>query len=253
MKATRWLSVEMWLVYCWCQFSEDSEVRCRGGERGVLRSINSCTNCASVPWVNHFVSAEWAMLPAPTCPFPPNIRCAGWGWGRSTLGCSPPFNMLLLCVGEVPLLVKQWAGHILAYKRWLQWIFICAKVALLVMRLQGEILGSQMRFSDAYLLDLFECLWSISQCLTTRVCIPWYLSHSVTEEQLFLPMDSVMGNSIGGVEIYTSHELGNPFNSELFHFAQLLKDLNLPLYCAPIYGQITTSVSLNWASQSQSQ
>ena len=68
-----------------------------------------------------------------------------------------------------------------------------------------------------------------------------------------LPMDSVMGNSIGGVEIYTSHELGNPFNSELFHFAQLLKDLNLPLYCAPIYGQITTSVSLNWASQSQSQ
>ena len=37
-------------------------------------------------------------------------------------------------------------------------IFICAKVALLVMRLQGENLGSQMRFSDAYLLDLFECL-----------------------------------------------------------------------------------------------
>ena len=139
--------------------------------------------------------------------------------------------------GEVPLLVKQWAGHILAYKRWLQWIFICAKVALLVMRLQGEILGSQMRFSDAYLLDLFECLWSISQCLTTRVCIPWYLSHSVTEEQLFLPMDSVMGNSIGGVEIFTSHELGDLLNSVFLHFDLQLKDHNLPLYCAHIWGK----------------
>ena len=123
------------------------------------------------------------------------------------------------------------------YKRWLQWIFICAKVALLVMRLQGEILGSQMRFSDAYLLDLFECLWSISQCLTTRVCIPWYLSHSVTEEQLFLPMDSVMGNSIGGVEIYTSHELGDLLNSVFLHFDLQLKDHNLPLYCAHIWGK----------------
>ena len=62
---------------------------------------------------------------------------------------------------------------------------------------------SQMRFSDVYSLDLPECLWSASQCLTTRVCGPWYGSPSVAEEQLFLPMDSWAGMSIEEVNIYT--------------------------------------------------
>ena len=44
-----------------------------------------------------------------------------------------------------------------------------------------------MRFSDAYLLDLPGCLWSVSQCLTPRVCGPWYGSLSVAEEQLLPP------------------------------------------------------------------
>ena len=35
--------VEMWLVNCWSQYSEGSEVRGRGGERGLQKFINSCT------------------------------------------------------------------------------------------------------------------------------------------------------------------------------------------------------------------
>ena len=185
---------------CWCQFSEDSEVRCRGGERGVLRSINSCTNCASVPWVNHFVSAEWAMLPAPTCPFPPNIRCAGWGWGRSTLGCSPPFNMLLLCVGEAPLLVKQWAGHILAYKRWLQWVFICAKVGIASDAVTGwETWGHRGdSLKHVYLISSNAFDLSLNDWPPERVFHDTY-PIQLLRSDYYLPMDSVMGNSIGGV------------------------------------------------------
>ena len=62
-----------------------------------------------------------------------------------------------------------------------------------------------------------------------------------------LPMDSVMGNSIGGVEIYTSHELGiflTLYSSTLINNWKTL----IYLCTAPPYGQITTSVSLNWAS-----
>ena len=35
-----------------------------------------------------------------------------------------------------------------------------------------------MRFSNVFLLDLPKCLWSVSQCLTTRVFGPWYWSRS---------------------------------------------------------------------------
>ena len=67
---------------------------------------------------------------------------------------------------------------------------------------------SQMRFSDVCLLDLPKCLWSVSQCLTTRVCGPWYWSPQLLRSNCYLPMDSLVGMSIEEVKIYTSHELG---------------------------------------------
>ena len=53
------------------------------------------------------------------------------------------------------------------------------------------------------LLYLPECLWSASQCLTTRVCGPWYLSLSITEEQLLPPDGQCSGQQYWrGYDLY---------------------------------------------------
>ena len=52
-----------------------------------------------------------------------------------------------------------------------------------------------------------QCLWSASQCLTTRVCGPWYGSPQLLRSNCYLPMDSLVGMSIEEVNIYTWHDL----------------------------------------------
>ena len=200
----KWMWRGSWAWRCdWSTAGASAEraVKCAAGiERGVCRSLSNlaqlCFSALSEPFC-----LCWMSNAARThVPFPPNTRCAGWGWGRSTLGCSPPFNMLLLCVGEAPLLVKQWAGHILAYKRWLQWVFICAKVGIASDAVTGwETWGHRGdSLKHVYLIssnafDLFLNDWP-----------PERVFHDTDPIQLLrsnynLPMDSVMGNSIGGV------------------------------------------------------
>ena len=155
-----------------------------------------------------FIDADWCFdfvwMSNAACthvPFPPNIRCAGWGWGRSTLGCSPPFNMLLLCVGEAPLLVKQWAGHILAYKRWLQWVFICAKVGIASDAVTGwETWGHRGdSLKHVYLISSNAFDLSLNDWPPERVFHDTY-PNQLLRSNYYLPMDSVMGNSIGGLK-----------------------------------------------------
>ena len=202
------------------------------------------------PRNNMYTAAAWMFLRSTRVPFPPNIRCAGWGWWRSTLGCSPPFNMLLLCVGEAPLLVKQWAGHILAYKRWLQWVFICAKVGIASDAVTGwetwghrcdSLMHIYLISSNAF--DLYLNVWPPERVFHDTYPI------QLLRSNYHLPMFSVMGNSIRGVEIYTSHELGifltlysrrSGFNWKTIIY----------LCIAPTYGEITTSVPPYCASKS---
>ena len=56
-------------------------VKCAAGVVRELADVDQFLhNCALVPQVNHYVSAECAMLcPHPCTTFPPNTRCAGCG------------------------------------------------------------------------------------------------------------------------------------------------------------------------------
>ena len=45
----------------------------------------------------------------------------------------------------------------------------------------------QWRFSEVWLLNLFECLLSVYQCISTRVCGLWYGSPETAEDHLFPP------------------------------------------------------------------
>ena len=81
-------------------------VKCAAGVVRELADVDQFLhNCALVPQVNRYVSAECAMLcPHPCTTFPPNTRCAGCGW-RGKHSRVLLFNhMLLLCDGEAPLL-----------------------------------------------------------------------------------------------------------------------------------------------------
>ena len=57
-------------------------------------------------------------------------------------------------------------------------LHLCWGWALQLKRFRVGNERSQMRFSNVFLLDLPKCLWSVSQCLTTRVFGPWYWSRS---------------------------------------------------------------------------
>ena len=146
----------------------------------------------------------------------------------------------------------QWAGHILTPKKvMVMSLHLCQGWALQLTRFRVGNERSQMRFSETYLLNLLKCLWSISQWLTTRVCIPWYLSSSVTEKQ-FSPPDG----QCDGWQYWRSWNLHfawtwNSLNSVFLHYDLQLKDNNLPLYCATahIYEEITISVPPNCTSK----
>ena len=86
--------------------SSERAVKCaagmeRGGCGGFSNLAQLCFSASSEPFcLCRTCNAE----SAPTYYLSPFIKCAGWGWGGSTLGCSPSTNMLLLCCGEAPLL-----------------------------------------------------------------------------------------------------------------------------------------------------
>ena len=150
------------------------------------------------------------MLSAPTYYLPLNIKCF-----RLQLRGEHPrvlsFNqMLLLCVGEAPLLdvktqvswftftpVKRWLNESSLVQGW-----HCNWCGCKV----GE-LGYQWRFSEVWLLDPFECQRSVYQCLSTRVCSLWYGSPEASEDHLFSPDGQLVGTSIGRVTFCTTLEL----------------------------------------------
>ena len=80
-----------------------------------------------------------------------------------------------------------------------------------------------MRFSNVFLLDLPKCLWSVSQCLTTRVFGPWYWSRSITELQLFPPDgQSKQAWASEMLCLSTSHELSEIISHHTEHLMQTL-------------------------------
>ena len=109
---TAWRILERRGSWAWrCEWSTagvcaERAVKCAAGmERGVCRSLSNlaqlCFSALSEPFCLCWTcNAE----SAPAYYLSPYIKCAGWGWGGSTLGCSPSTNMLLLCDGEAPLL-----------------------------------------------------------------------------------------------------------------------------------------------------
>ena len=109
---TAWRILERRGSWAWrCEWSTagvcaERAVKCAAGmERGVCRSLSNlaqlCFSALSEPFCLCWMcNAE----SAPAYYLSPYIKCAGWGWGGSTLGCSPSSNMLLLCDGEAPLL-----------------------------------------------------------------------------------------------------------------------------------------------------
>ena len=149
------------------------------------------------------------LCPHPRATLSPKTSGAGCGWGVKHSRVLLLIYMLLLCVGEAPLLVKQWAGHILAYKRWLQWVFICAKVGIASDAVTGwETWGHRGdSLKHVYLISSNAFDLSLNDWPPERVFHDTY-PIQLLRSNYYLPMDSVMGNSIGGVKNYIWHELG---------------------------------------------
>ena len=160
MNVTRLLMVEKWMVYCWSQCGEGGESARPGWRESLWTLINSCTIVLKcLEWTDMSLLNVQCCVRTRVLSITLNQVCRRWLKGEHSRVLS--FNhLLLLCVGEAPLLDLKlmWAGHhIHTPKKVIEWVFICAKDEHC--NRSGFILGnkrSQMRFSDACFLILLN-------------------------------------------------------------------------------------------------
>ena len=128
----------------------------------------------------------------------PYIKCAGCGWGVITQGCSPS-SICYCCVLVKP---PSWGktqsswSHSSPLKRWQDESSLVQGMHCKWNGCKVGELGYQWRFSEVWLLNPFECLWSVCQSLSTRECGLWYGSPEATKDHLFPPDEQLVGTSI---------------------------------------------------------
>ena len=194
----------MWLVYCWSQCGEGGEVGGKGGERDVRRLINSCTIVLQCfEWTILSLLKEQCCVRTRVLPITLHQVCRLRLRGEHSRVLSF-IHMLLLCVGEAPLLdVKTHVSWFTftPLKRWLNESSFVLRMSIASEAVAGwGTWGHRCDFlMHIYLISLnaFD--------LPLNVWPPECVFHDTDPLQLLrsnccLPMGSLVGMSTEGVK-----------------------------------------------------